>query len=119
MKNIYPCFIILLSVTLLASCKKSPAPNPGAADQQLYFPPASGGTWQTKTAASLGWDETALNNLYPYLQSKGTKAFIILKNGKIVTEKYFGNFTADSLWYWASAGKTMTGFLVGIAQQEK
>lgn len=119
MKNIYPCFIILLSVTLLASCKKSAAPNPNAADQPLYFPPINGGTWQTTTAASLGWDETALNNLYPYLQSKDTKAFIILKNGKIVTEKYFGNFTADSLWYWASAGKTMTGFLVGIAQQEK
>ena len=24
----------------------------------------------------------------------------------------------DSLWYWASAGKTMTAMLVGIAQQE-
>ena len=84
----------------------------------LYFPPVSGTDWQTVTPASLGWDETQLNNLYPYLQSAGTKAFIVVKGGKIVTEKYFSTFTADSLWYWASAGKTVTGLLVGIAQED-
>ncbi|MFY8003647.1 MAG: serine hydrolase domain-containing protein, partial [Chitinophagaceae bacterium] len=47
-----------------------------------------------------------------------TKAFIVLKDGKRVVEKYFGSFTQDSLWYWASAAKSLTGFLVGIAQQE-
>lgn len=41
-----------------------------------------------------------------------------MKNGKIVLEKYFGSFTKDSLWYWASAGKTITSFLVGKAQEE-
>ena len=41
----------------------------------------------------------------------------MLKNGKIVIENYFGTFTQDSLWYWASAGKTLTSYLVGIAQQ--
>src|SRR5690606_4649220 len=53
-----------------------------------------------------------------YLESKNTKSFIVLKDGKIVIEKYFGTFTQDSLWYWASAGKTLTAFMVGIAQQE-
>jgi CubicO group peptidase (beta-lactamase class C family) len=85
----------------------------------MYFPPINSTDWQTVSPSSLAWNETELNNLYPYLQQKNTKAFIILKNGKIVAEKYFGTFTADSLWYWASAGKTMTGLLVGIAQQEK
>ncbi|MDP9081095.1 MAG: beta-lactamase family protein [Bacteroidota bacterium] len=119
MKKIYPCLFVLLSFTLLLSCKKSSTPAPVVTgNQPLYFPPLGSNTWATTTAASLGWNETNLNNLYPYLQSKGTKSFIILKNGKIVTEKYFGTFTTDSLWYWASAGKTMTGFLVGIAQQE-
>ena len=37
---------------------------------------------------------------------------------KLFLEKYFDTFTQDSLWYWASAGKTLTGFTVGIAQQE-
>ena len=114
-------YIFLFVIIFSIACKKSstipPVVDPPV-KASLYFPPNSGSEWQTISAASLGWDETALSNLYPYLQSKGTKAFIILKNGKIVTEKYFGSFTTDSLWYWASAGKTMTAFLVGIAQQE-
>lgn len=114
---------VLLSLTaflLLTACQKnSPDPNPNPTPSPaLYFPPVSGTEWQTSTPASLNWNETLLNDLYSYLQLKNTKAFIILKNGKIVAEKYFGTFTADSIWYWASAGKTMTGMLVGIAQQE-
>jgi CubicO group peptidase (beta-lactamase class C family) len=84
----------------------------------MYFPAIGSTTWETTPVSSLGWNNTELNSLYTYLQSKGTKAFIILKDGKIVTERYFGTFTADSIWYWASAGKTMTAMLVGIAQQE-
>ena len=42
----------------------------------------------------------------------------MLKDGKIAIEKYFGTFTKDSLWYWASAGKTLTAFLVGQAQED-
>lgn len=120
MKKPFTCIVLFLSISLLVACSKSsptpphPTPGPGA----MYFPPLGGNDWQTVTAASLGWNTAQLTDLYTYLQSKDTKAFIILKGGKIVTEKYFGTFTADSLWYWASAGKTMTGFLVGIAQQE-
>ena len=109
---------LLFIFSFLISCKKGIEPIPDSNLSTIYFPPIGGNTWQTATPASLGWNETELNNLYPYLDSKGTKAFIILKNGKIVSEKYFGTFTADSLWYWASAGKTLTAFLVGIAQSE-
>jgi CubicO group peptidase (beta-lactamase class C family) len=84
----------------------------------MYFPPLSGNDWETTSPATLGWSLPELQNLYGYLEQKNTKAFIILKNGRIVAEKYFGSFTSDSLWYWASAGKTMTSVLVGIAQQE-
>ena len=120
MRKILPGFIILLTVTLMSSCKKtgeSPS-TPGTGTDTLYFPPVAGTDWQTTTPASLGWNESELNNLYSYLDSEHTKAFIILKNGKIVMEIYFGTFTADSLWYWASAGKTLTGFLTGIAQED-
>lgn len=43
---------------------------------------------------------------------------MILKNGKIVLEKYFGTFTSDSIHYWASASKSLTAFLTGIAQED-
>ncbi|MBK0381370.1 serine hydrolase [Pedobacter sp. SD-b] len=84
----------------------------------MYFPPKNSNDWEKISPKSLNWDEEELNRLYPYLESKHTNAFIILKNGKMVCEKYFGNFTDKSFWYWASAGKTVTGLLVGIAQSE-
>jgi CubicO group peptidase (beta-lactamase class C family) len=117
-------FFFLFIPIFVTACRKNtggsggntnpPAPPVSA----MYFPPVGSPEWQTSPSASLGWNETELNNLFSYLQSKNTKAFIILKNGKIVAERYFGTFTADSNWYWASAGKTMTAMLVGIAQQE-
>lgn len=112
-------FIVLVSsICLFSACKKSTDTNSATNNSAIYFPPIAGTTWETTTAASLGWNETEIPNLYSYLQLKNTKAFIILKDGKIVLEKYFGSFTIDSNWYWASAGKTITAMLVGIAQQE-
>ena len=116
-------FLIAFSCTLfLMACQKNTptpaAPSPSSGPVSLYFPPVSSSVWQTTTVTSLGWNETALNGVYSYLQQKNTKAFIILKNGRIIAERYFGTFAADSNWYWASAGKTATALLVGIAQQE-
>jgi len=92
---------------------------PRAAQAQLYFPPLLGNTWDTLSPGTdLGWCTARIPALYDFLASQNTKAFIVLKNGKIVLERYFGTFTQDSLWYWASAGKTLTATLVGIAQQE-
>jgi len=85
--------------------------------QNLYFPPVTGNVWETTSPASLGWCEEHLPELYDYLEDANSKGFIVLKDGRIVLEKYFGTFTKDSLCYWASAGKSLTSFLVGIAQQ--
>ncbi len=86
--------------------------------QTLYFPPLTGTSWETVSPASLGWCTDQVDSLYRFLDQKNTKAFIVLKDGKIVLEKYFDRFTRDSIWYWASAGKTLTAFLVGQAQEE-
>jgi CubicO group peptidase (beta-lactamase class C family) len=86
--------------------------------QSLYFPPTTGGTWDTISPTTLGYCQPKIDSLYNYLNAENTKAFILLKDGKIVLEKYFGTHTQNSLWQWASAGKTITSFMVGIAQQE-
>lgn len=86
--------------------------------QGLYFPPNIGTTWDTLAPSSLGWCQDSINSLYDYLEERNTKGFVVLKDGKIVLERYFGTFQPDSLWYWASAGKTLTAMVVGIAQQE-
>ncbi len=86
--------------------------------QSLYFPPVIGEAWETLDPSTLGWCPDRLAAMYNLLEENNTKAFILLKDGRIVLEHYFGSFTTDSLWYWASAGKGLTASLIGIAQQE-
>lgn len=90
----------------------------GTQAQSLYFPPNIGNTWETVSPEGLGWCTQRIDSLYQFLETNDTKAFIILKNGRIALEQYFGQFTRDSFWYWASAGKTLTAFLVGQAQED-
>lgn len=86
--------------------------------QTLYFPPA-GPNWATIDPVSeLDWCPDKLDALQGFLGEKGTRAFMILKDGRIAVEWYFGSFTRDSIWYWASAGKSLTATLAGIAVQE-
>jgi CubicO group peptidase (beta-lactamase class C family) len=74
----------------------------------------------------LGWNEAELAKLLQWLPNQDTRAFIILKDGKMVVEEYWGkkltglgSMDQNSFWYWASAGKTLTAAVVGIAQEEK
>ena len=85
---------------------------------QYYFPPKTGSTWETTDPLELGWCQDSIDALNTYLKNKDSKAFIILKDGKIVLEEYYNNFGPDSAWYWASAGKTMMTFLIGRAQEQ-
>ncbi len=85
--------------------------------QPFYFPPDTG-VWETINTQNLGWCDDELDDLHGFLEEKNTKAFIILKNGRIAVEWYYGTFTQDSIWYWASAGKSLTSTLIGIAQEE-
>ena len=87
--------------------------------QNTYYPPISQTAfWDTLSPSTQGWCRDSINSLYQYLSRENSKAFILLVDGKIVLEKYFGTFTQDSIWYWASAGKTLTAFLVGKARDE-
>src|SRR6218665_3371104 len=90
----------------------------GVSYSQYYYPPLTGTTWETMDPSELGWCEDSIALLDEYLENSTTKAFLILKDGKIVIERYYGTFTMDSLYVWNSAGKTLTAYAVGIAQTE-
>ncbi len=85
---------------------------------QFYFPPNSSSNWDSISASSLGYCQANIDSLYDYLDANNTKAFILLKDGKIVLENYFNEHTDTSNWYWASAGKTIIALLTGIAQKD-
>lgn len=85
---------------------------------QSYFPPLTGKQWDTISPAQLNWCTDSIPSLLNYVGSNNSKGFIVLVNGKIAIEKYYGSFTQDSIWYWASAGKSLLATVVGIAAQE-
>jgi CubicO group peptidase (beta-lactamase class C family) len=114
LKKIISVFVMLIVV----GCSTNPADTTPPASDALYFPPIGSAIWETKSVASLGWNQTAVQPLLDYLQLKNTKSFMILVNGRIVMENYFNGHDANTLWYWASAGKTLTATITGIAQQE-
>ena len=87
-------------------------------NSQTYFPPNNSTIWDTVSHSNFNWCQNKIDSLYSFLDSSNTKSFILLKNGKIVLERYFNGHSDTSNWYWASAGKTITSFLVGIAQEE-
>jgi CubicO group peptidase (beta-lactamase class C family) len=101
--------LLVLSIILINSSIKA---------QSLYFPPLTGTTWDSILPSSIGYCQPRIDSLYNYLQAKNTKSFIILKDGKRVLEKYFGTYTKDSAFYWASASKSLASFITGMAQQK-
>lgn len=116
MKKIYLSLFLLL----IFSCSTSSQDTniPADPESSLYFPPVGNDNWETKSIADLGWKQSAVQPLLDFLVQKNSKSFLILVNGRIVMEYYFNGQTANQNWYWASAGKTLTSAITGIAQQE-
>jgi len=96
-----------------------PDPDPPAEiPQDRYFPSIGSNSWDTIDPELLEWDLAQKDSLLAYLADTGTKGFILLKNGRIAMEEYMNDHSVNSDWYWASAGKTLTAFTVGLAQQQ-
>ena len=119
MKNF---LLLLLFIGILACGNEETEPE---IESKFYFPPIGSDLWETYTLESLNWNGAATDELYDFLSQNSTRAFILLKDGKIVLEKYWGrnilntiSFDKNTMWYWASAGKTLTAFLVGLAQED-
>jgi len=119
MKHIFSTLLVLTFLTACDNDDSEPSPA-------LYFPETGSNTWETISPGGLGWNEAKIAELDAFMVSTSTRAIIVLKDGKIAIEKYAGkqlvntslNFTATSNWYWASAGKTLTSVVVGIAESE-
>ncbi|WP_272023396.1 serine hydrolase domain-containing protein [Olleya namhaensis] len=84
----------------------------------IYFPPINSNNWDTVSSNELNWNSESFDELTVFLNETNTKSFIILHKGKIAYEQYFNGHTANSPWYWASAGKTLTATVTGIAQDQ-
>lgn len=110
---LFLCLYFVFGCTSESPVEDNPAPT-----ESIYFPPSNSDIWDTKTMESLDWNTPQLQPLLDFLEEKNSKSFIVLHNGKIVVEAYMNNHDASKPWYWASAGKTLTTAISGIAQNK-
>jgi CubicO group peptidase (beta-lactamase class C family) len=116
-------YLLLFLLPIFFACSSIESPKPRVT-QELYFPPVGSTEWETTSLPTLGWNANEVPKLDAFVVSSDTRALMILKDGKIVYEKYDGQtaqlqpFISSNYWYWASAGKTVTAFLIGQAQSQ-
>lgn len=120
--------LLFLMVLLLGACTSQPAPAtpsppPPTATPVLptvtpnspdYWPTAG---WRTSTPEEQGIDSEELAELMDYL-SEGIDSLMIIRNGYVVLDAYFYPFTEGILHDLASATKSFTSSLIGIALEQ-
>lgn len=115
----YKYLFLTLSLCVLHSCSTDKDTSMENTDSnEMYFPPINSNEWQTNSIANLQWNKEALQPLLSFVETNKTKAFLILKNGKIVVEWYGNDSDATSNLAWNSAAKTLVSFTAGIAIEE-
>jgi len=86
--------------------------------EEFYYPPLTGDDWETVSPAQLGWNTAKLEDAITYVGNNKSTAFIILYRGRIVTERYWDEWGPHSNGSIASAAKSVTSILCGLAVQE-
>lgn len=75
-------------------------------------------TRENKTIASLGWREQQDKNLETLLAENDTDGFLVLKNNKILFERYFGGMQASDKHIWFSMTKSLVSSAAGILVEQ-
>ena len=84
---------------------------------EAYWP--KGKEWATMTPEAAGMDPTRLAAAVKFALSQNTKGVLVLRGGKIVAESYADGWDKDKARSIASATKSMTAMLVGMALDDK
>ncbi len=125
---------VLLPICLAAACGGSSDEAPAGADGA---PPTTGGTggtddagaadpswvypdpeWQTIDPSEVGLRQEGLDALAEYAESTNSNCLAVVKDGELVDERYWNDFTPDTDQEIFSASKSVTSTLVGIAQDQ-
>jgi CubicO group peptidase (beta-lactamase class C family) len=106
------CLLLALIFVGPAAAQSDPA--------TYYYPPTTPGddTWQTVSAASLGWDEDALADAVAYAADQDSTAMIVLYKGSIVSESYWQGWNLHTTGIIHSAHKTISAALFGVMQEQ-
>lgn len=103
--------ILILILPMLAGC------GPSTEDlEAVDYTPLPGDDWEVSTPAEQGIDPKLVAELYYKADELETiKGLLVVKNGKLIAEGYFNGGSVDEMFDRASATKSFTSALVGIA----
>jgi CubicO group peptidase (beta-lactamase class C family) len=103
--------ILILILPMLAGC------GPSTEDlEAVDYTPLPGDDWEVSTTAEQGIDPKLVAELYYKADELETiKGLLVVKNGKLIAEGYFNGGSVDEMFDRASATKSFTSALVGIA----
>lgn len=75
------------------------------------------GMWPTSTPEEQGMDSGLLLNMFDFIAKnrKNIQSLLIVRNGHLLAEAYFDPYRADTKHLLASASKSITAILLGIA----
>ena len=106
-----------LAVCIAAACgddPSAPARRLGA-DAESYWP---GARWRKASPAEVGVDARALSGLVAQLRSGSLgaeHALVVVRNGYVIADEYFGGWMEDSIHTEQSVTKSVTSLVTGIA----
>jgi CubicO group peptidase (beta-lactamase class C family) len=103
--------ILILILSMLSGC------GPSTEDlEAVDYTPLPGDDWEVSTPAEQGIDPKLVAELYYKAAELETiKGLLVVKNGKLIAEGYFNGGSVDEMFDRASATKSFTSALVGIA----
>jgi len=126
-KSGYSYFVSLLVVSLIIVCSLTgqavASSKPGSEKIKYiaqgentgkYWPTAG---WKTSKPEAMGMDSQKLAEAIEYAATPefNNEGIVVIKNGYIVAEAYFGSFRQDSAHVSHSMAKSFTSALIGIA----
>jgi CubicO group peptidase (beta-lactamase class C family) len=106
--------------SMLAGCSSSPASLPPASVATQAAVLASDWpteAWRTSPPEAQGIDASKLAQMLAYVQQQhlDLHSLLVIRNGYIVSETYFGSYTADTRHPLYSCTKSFIATLIGIA----
>ena len=83
---------------------------------KLYYP--RGKEWETRAPKDAGMDAAGIEEALKYAGDHNSTGLVILRGGRIVTEKYWKDWTPETAQPIYSSSKSVTATLVGMAIEE-
>jgi len=87
------------------------------AQASLYWPRA--GEWETRAPRDAGMDASGIEDALQYAGDHNSTGVVVVRGGRIVAERYWNGWTAETTEPIFSSSKSLTSTLIGMAIEDR